>query len=155
METERRVVEINGVKLELDMRQAKLQSIDTFKVGDSVKVLIKEYNDSYKTHAGVIAGFDNFKKLPTIIVVYLEVSYNDAKLKMAYINAKSEDTELVLAAQNDIPFERDTVIELMDRDIAAKEAAAKQAHQNKEMFLSMFNRYFADYAKVAEQVDQS
>jgi hypothetical protein len=52
---ETRIVEINGVKLELDMRQAKLQSIDTFKVGDSVKVLIKEYGDSYKTHAGVIA----------------------------------------------------------------------------------------------------
>lgn len=151
--TETRIVEIGGVKMELDMRQAKVQSIDTFKVGDNVKVLIKDYGDSYKTHAGVIAGFDNFKALPTIVVVYLEIGYNDAKLKTAYINAKTEGTELVAAAQNDIPLERDTVIDLMDRDIASKEIALRESQRNKTMFLQMFNRYFADHAKVAEQVE--
>ena len=152
METGTRIVEINGVKLELDMRQATLQSIDAFKVGDSVKVLVKNYSD-YASHAGVIVGFDAFKNLPTIIVAYLKISYSDAKLEFAYINAQSTDVELCAASPNDVPFERATVLQAMDRDIATKKEAAAQAENNKAMFLSMFNRYFAEYAKVADQVD--
>lgn len=39
---ERRIVEINGVKIEVDMRTAK--RVDSFRVGDNVKVLDKDYN---------------------------------------------------------------------------------------------------------------
>ena len=34
---EKRLVEINGIKMEVDMRSAR--RVDTFKVGDNVKVL--------------------------------------------------------------------------------------------------------------------
>ena len=40
---EKRIVEIDGVKIEVDLRTAK--RIDTFAVGDNVKVLCKEYNN--------------------------------------------------------------------------------------------------------------
>lgn len=50
MET-KRIIEINGVKLEIDTREAV--SIDTVKVGDPVKVLIKDYS-SYKSFPGVV-----------------------------------------------------------------------------------------------------
>lgn len=153
MENEQRIIEINGVKLELDMRNATMQNVETFKVGDSVKVLIKKYGDKYESKAGVIIGFDAFKKLPTIIVAYLEADYSKAELKFVYLNSQSEDIEMCAASPNDVPFERDTVLDMMDRDIASKETAAEQAKKNKELFLATFNRYFADYAKVAAEVD--
>ena len=39
------MVEIDGVKMEVDLRTAR--RIDTFAVGDNVKVLCKDYNGQY------------------------------------------------------------------------------------------------------------
>jgi hypothetical protein len=147
-----RVVEINGVKLELDLRQATLQSIDAFKVGDSVKVLVKVY-EGYESHAGVIVGFDAFKSLPTIIIAYLKVEYQKAALRFVYLNSATKDVEVCPASTNDVPFERDSVLGLMDRAIELKQVELAEAVKSKELFLQMFNRYFADYAQVVEQVD--
>ena len=58
-----RDMEINGVKFEVDMRT--LKRIDTFKVGDNVKILDKTYS---KIKNGVIVEFLNFKDMPTIQV---------------------------------------------------------------------------------------
>jgi len=147
-----KIVEIGGVKMALDMRQATVQSVDTFRVGDSVKVLIKDYT-GYKDYAGVIAGFDAFKARPTIIVAYLDVGYSEATLKSVYINQDTEDTEICLASGQDVPFERDTVLKLMDRKITATETALQEARIAKERFLSMFNRYFGEYAEVEAAVN--
>jgi hypothetical protein len=89
-----RVIEINGIKMEIDLRTAK--RIDNLKVGDRVKVLIKEYT-SYKVHPGTIIGFEPFEKLPTIIIAYMETTYSSASVKFLYYNAKTEDTEVVRA----------------------------------------------------------
>ena len=56
---QKRIIEVNGVKMEIDLRNAKV--VENYKVGDYVKVLIKEYN-SYKSYIGNIIGFDNFEK---------------------------------------------------------------------------------------------
>ncbi len=56
-------VEINGVKFEINMDTAK--RIDTFKVGDNVRLLDKRYSSS-QIYTGVILGFYNFKELPTM-----------------------------------------------------------------------------------------
>ena len=48
----KRIIEINGIKLEVDLTTAK--RIDEFKVGDNVKVLRKSYNDTFEVLAGVI-----------------------------------------------------------------------------------------------------
>ena len=42
---EKRIIDINGMKMEVDLRTAK--RIDTFKVGDNVKVLATEYNGTW------------------------------------------------------------------------------------------------------------
>jgi hypothetical protein len=49
-EETKRVIEINGVKMEVDMRYAK--RVDELRIGSRVKVLIKEYS-SYKIYLGV------------------------------------------------------------------------------------------------------
>lgn len=45
--SETTIIEINGVKLEIDLRHAK--RIDNLRVGDTVKVLRKRYDDSYES----------------------------------------------------------------------------------------------------------
>ena len=83
-DTGKRVVEINGVKMEVDLRSATTQEVNTYKVGDQVKVLIKDYS-SWKDYPGTIVGFDNFKQRPTIIIAYLE-RYN-SDIRFAYFNS--------------------------------------------------------------------
>ena len=60
------VIEINGVKLEVDLRSAR--RIDTLRVGDRVKLLEKTSYGGPIVHHGVVAGFDPFPSQPTIIV---------------------------------------------------------------------------------------
>ena len=60
-----RTIEVNGIKMEVDMRYAR--RIDCFKVGDTVKVLDKRSGKN-EMKPGVITDFANFKELPTIIV---------------------------------------------------------------------------------------
>ena len=55
----KRIIEINGVKLEVDMSTAK--KIDEYRVGDNVKVLKKDYSGNYDVLAGVIVEFVNLK----------------------------------------------------------------------------------------------
>ena len=79
MDDNKRVVEIGGVKLEVDLRHARV--IENFKIGDTVKVLLKKYGDSYESHLGVIVGFDNFKERPTIVIAHVEDWDTDAGTK--------------------------------------------------------------------------
>ena len=66
------VIEINGSKFDVDFREAK--EINTFKVGDKVKVLKKKYLE-HVVYPGIIVGFEQFQKLPTIVIAYLD-GYN-------------------------------------------------------------------------------
>lgn len=92
-------IEINGVKMEVDLRHAK--RIDELRIGDRVKVLTKDYASSFTVHAGVIIGFEPFVELPTIIIAYVPVSYTGADLKFLHFNAKSKDVEVVKAIDDD------------------------------------------------------
>lgn len=88
----KRIIEINGIKVEVDLRTAK--RVESFKVGDPVKFLRKEYNDTFKSCPGVIVGFDEFQNRPTIIVAYIDASYSKTDLQFAYINKDSKDQEI-------------------------------------------------------------
>src|SRR5690606_28503543 len=70
---EKTIIEVNGVKLEVDLRTAK--RVDELRVGDRVKVLTKDYRGEYEVHAGTIVGFEPFENLPTVIVAYLKRDY--------------------------------------------------------------------------------
>lgn len=134
------VVEINGVKLEIDLRSAK--RIDTFRIGDNVKVLIPGYSGEQKVFPGVIVGFENFRDLPTIIVAYLEIGYTSSLHFMSY-NSRSEGRDLVHCCDDYLPIEKDTVVRHMDREIASKEHELEGLKSKKEYFLKHFNRYFS------------
>lgn len=139
MEASKRIIEVNGVKLEVDLTTAR--RVDEFRVGSRVKVLVKQY-DKYRSQAGVIVGFDNFKARPTIIVAYIDVDYNTAALKYAYINQDSDDVEICAADPDDLPIGKATVLQRMERELQAKRAEVLDLEQKRDHFLRLFGTYF-------------
>ncbi len=135
---EKRIVEINGVKIEVDLRTAK--RVDQFKVGDAVKVLVKTYS-GYESHLGMIVGFDEFKSLPTIIVAYLVGnSYSECPLKFAYLNEKSTDIEICPHNPNDMGVDKADILASFDRHITKKELELREVKEKREYFNSMFGK---------------
>lgn len=140
MSESKTIIEINGVKLEVDLRHAK--RIDTLQVGSPVKVLIKQY-EGYKVHAGVVVGFEPFEKLPTIIVAYLDVGYSGAELKLLHYNSSVKEAEIVHSIDGDlVDIDRASIIEKMDREIAKKELEMEDLRSRKAFFLANFGKYF-------------
>jgi hypothetical protein len=137
-----RIIEISGIKMEIDLRSAKV--IDNFKVGDTVKVLTKSYS-GYTSHVGMIVGFDEFKNLPTIVVAYLVVEYSSAVISFAYINSETKDLEICKINDWDIPYSKQQILDKLEVEIVKKERELQEILSKKELFLSMFGKYFDKY----------
>lgn len=143
---EKTIIEVNGIKLEVDLRTAK--RIDTLRVGDRVKVLLKEYSD-YRVYAGTVIGFEPFAILPTVIVAYLKNDYNGPEVKFIYFNAQSKEVEIVKAIDDDqLNIDKATVVQRMDREIEKKLAEVEDMRAKKAYFLDNFKAYWPDMAKV-------
>ena len=112
MEDTKRIIEVNGIKMEIDLRNAT--RVDQFKVGDHIKVLVKDYSD-YKSYIGTIIGFDNFEKTPTIVIAYLKTRYNEASIEFLYYNAKTEDAEITSLNNWDVPVTKAEVLNRFDK----------------------------------------
>ncbi len=139
--SETTIIEINGVKLEVDLRNAK--RVDNFRVGDAVKVLRKRYSDSYEVSPGVIIGFDNFQELPTMLIAIMENAYNSsASLTVIPLNKASKDIEIVLANEHDLSFDKEQVLERFDKEMLRKEEEISDIKKKKEYFLHHFKKYF-------------
>jgi hypothetical protein len=139
------IIEINGVKMEVDLRQAR--RLDTIQVGTRVKVLTKEYS-SWKVNHGVVIGFEPFKTLPTIIIAFADVTYNSAKIGFLYYNAESKDVEVVVASDDDIAaLDQNDFIKQVDREIAKAEAQIKELEDRKRYFLDKFKCYWTEAEK--------
>ncbi|WP_435404059.1 hypothetical protein ACR64M_00585 [Lactiplantibacillus plantarum] len=134
-------VEINGVKFEVDMDTAK--RIDTFKVGDNVRLLDKRYNSS-EIYTGVILGFYNFKELPTIQVAYFKDSFSGATIDFVNINSKSDDFELLPSNKYEADFDRDTVVGSLNQQIESKTSEMKSLEAKKAWFLKYYGKYFVN-----------
>lgn len=139
--TEKTIVEINGVKLEIDLSTAR--RIDEFKIGDNVKLLVKEYS-AYKSCPAVIIGFDNFKNLPTIIVAYLEMSYSSGNIKFAYINSQSTDFEVCHMNHHEKLFDKTAAVDMLDREIVRAEIALNELKAKKTFFCKQYNIVFKE-----------
>lgn len=150
-EDTKRIIEIGGVKLEVDLRDAKV--IENYKVGTKVKILIKEY-DSYKPYPGIIVGFDEFEKLPTIKVAYLNTGYSDASIKFAFINEESLKEKFELCPIGDYDFELTTeyVNEVWSRKIDKLKKELAEAEQERDVFHKMFGTIFADWQNNLEKL---
>ena len=112
-----RTIEVNGVKLEVDLRYAK--RIDVFKVGDTVKVLDKR-NDRNDLKTGVITDFANFKDLPTMMVaVYKPGDYwSTPTIEFIPYNSETEGIEIVGVSAEEVIVSHETIVQKLDDEIA-------------------------------------
>ena len=120
MDDTKRIIEIDGIKVEVDLRTAK--RVDSFRVGDNVKILDKSYQD-YKVKPGIIVDFAEFQELPTIVIaVFEEGSWSGApSIKFIYYNkSTSEKVEIVPATEDEIKVSKDSVVEKFEREIQKK-----------------------------------
>jgi hypothetical protein len=141
---EKRIIEIDGIKLEIDLRQAK--RIEHYKVGDNVKVLKKSYGGKYDVYPGVILGFTEFASTPTIEIAYLELGYKSAEVHFVAINDKVEDDRKVEIAPlfdgHDLNFKKADVVKALNSEIQASEEATKDLQRKKRYFEEYFAKYF-------------
>jgi len=139
MGEDKRTIEINGIKLEVDMRSAR--RIDEFKVGDSVKVLDSR-DDRNVMRSGVITDFANFKELPTIMVaVYKEGSYWERPtIEFIPFNAETKDIEIVGVSAEEIIVSRDTVVQKFDDEITKKRDELNDLIIKRDTFVKYFGK---------------
>jgi hypothetical protein len=141
MDSQKRIVEINGVKIEVDLRTAK--RVEEFRVGSPVKVLKKTYGESYSSHFGMIVGFDEFKSLPTIIVAFLNSGrFETSPIEMAYINDKTTEVEICAHDPSDLGVERVDIEDMFNREINKRNAEITELRRKQRYFNEMFGRYF-------------
>lgn len=138
--SDKTIVEINGVKLEIDLRQAR--RIEDYKVGDNVKVLIKKYGDQYESHPGVLIGFDHFEKLPTIIICYCDITYSNAEIKFVYFNSQSKDVEICHMSDHEKVVDRHRAENLLNDQIIKKQNELDDLLRKKNYFQEKYNQHF-------------
>jgi hypothetical protein len=146
MENEnKRIVEISGVKLEVDLRTAKV--IDHFKVGDPVRIYHPK-NDyrGADIRAGVIVGFCEFSKNPAIEVMELKTDYSGVSFETVVI-AEDINNNLQIAAYDKYEglISQADVVTKFDRLIQQKELELSDLKLKKKYFIN-------DFAKAFEQI---
>ena len=139
MSEEKRTVEINGIKFEVDMRTAV--RVDQFHVGDNIKILDKTYSSS-TIKEGVIVDFLNFKELPTIQIAYFDNNYSGAEIKFLNINKETEDYEILPSNPHEFGIEKNKVVEKMQLEIQKKLDAADEMKHKLDWFLKFYGKYF-------------
>lgn len=147
-----KIIEINGVKFEVDARTATLKEISTVKLGSRVKVMLPQYGDSVKVCHGVVVGFEPFQSNPVIIVAYLEDAYSSApEIKFLYYTSKSKES-IVISTENDCEaLAKDHVCGAIEKKIAKLEQEIQDLKDRKEYFLKNFKTYW--YAISMPSVD--
>ena len=147
--SETTIVEINGIKMEIDLRKARIVH-DNIRVGSKVKILVTGYSEPM-VHAGVVIGFDDFEKLPTINVAYIVGGYWLTDMQFAAINDKSsEKYSIVPALDDELPINRATVLESFDRMRVKAEREIQDLEQKRAYFERMFGQYFEKADATAE-----
>jgi len=137
-----RTIEINGIKVEVDLRTCK--RVDTFKIGDNVKVLKKSYSDQYSVYSGVIVDFVAFKERPALVVAYFETSYSGTDIKFETITQDTKDVEIAPCLPHELKLNRDRVVDKFDIAISEKEREADDLRQKKDYFIQNFSKFFDD-----------
>ena len=135
------IVEINGVKFEVDLSKATV--ISEYQIGSKVNVLLeKDYNGKREVVPRVICGFNNFKSLPTITICYLKINYSNVELLFLQYNEKTEGIDIAPCQESDIIFNKADIIAKMDREILKKQEEVIDLQLKKEYFINNFKKHF-------------
>ena len=142
MEDGKQIIEINGVKLEVDMRYAR--RIEELRVGSRVKVLKKGFGDSWDAFSGVVVGFEPFPERPTIIIAYVKSSYSECALELAHFHKDSKDLQIVAALDDDFSVSRKEVLGWFDREQQKLDEKRREIDAKRQFFLDRFQAYWTE-----------
>lgn len=144
MDENKRIIEINGLKIEVDLSTAK--RIDEFRVGDNVKVLKKNCS-TYEVLNGVIVQFVNFKDLPTIQIAVFKQDYFGSKIEFINYNTQTEGIEFTLCADHELRLEKSSVVDRFNQEIVKKQSEVDDLVSKRDWFLQYFSKYFEPTTK--------
>lgn len=144
--SDKRIIEINGVKLEVDLRNAR--RIDEFRVVDNVKVLDTRGSKN-EVRSGVITDFANFKDLPTIIVaVFIAGDYwSKPSIEFIYFNNDTEDIEIVGVSAEEIIVSKDTIVQQFDDEVIKKRDELNDLIRKRDTFVKYFGKGMEEEGK--------
>lgn len=135
----KRIVEIDGVKIEVDLRTAKV--IDHYKVGDPVRVLTKDTYDNIK--AGVIVGFCEFDRNPAIEIMVLNKDYSGISFSVVTIvSGKENNVQIAPFDKYQGLISQTDIVTRFDRQIEAKELELADLKLKKKYFIDDFAKAF-------------
>jgi len=139
---DKRIIEINGVKLEVDMRTAK--RVDTFKVGDPVKILCTEYQNQSVVRPGVIVGFAEFASGPAIEIMMLKDEYNGVSFEFITMSKETKKYEICLFNRYEKLFMKGNVLDRFDKEVEKKRLEIEEIKLKKEYFINEFQKAFSE-----------
>ena len=136
-----REIEIDGVKVAVDMRTVK--KIDVYRVGDNVKLLKKSY-DTYHTYSGVIVDFVNFKELPAIVVAYFNQDYSGTSIEFETITKDTKDIEIAPCLPHELSINKNRVIDKFNYEIEQQQHKVDELKAKRDYFLENFGKFFEE-----------
>jgi len=141
----KRIVEINGTKIEVDLREAKV--IESFKVGDPVRVFHPDGNHrGAEIRPGVIVGFCEFSNNPAIQILELKQDYSGVTFNTIVVaNGINSDVQIAPYNKYEGIVSQSEVVTKFDRLIQQKELELADLKLKKKYFID-------DFAKAFEQI---
>ena len=137
----RNIVRVGNI--EMDVAIKSMRSIQTFKVGDPVKLLKKAASYSkQETMAGVIVSFDNYESSPAIVVLAMKGSYGDVDFQFITISEMGVDYDMIHYSGYEQLFTRDNVMRIFDRKIAEMELKLNEMNAKRAYFDQNFASAF-------------
>ena len=136
------IIEVNGVKLEVDMRHAR--RIEELRIGSRVKVLDNTGYGSAQVYPGVVVGFEPFKTLPTIIIAYVKSDYSSVGLHTVSYNANSEKIEIVASVDDDFSVSKAEVLGWFERERTKANEKLAELDGQEKFFLDRFKAFWRD-----------
>lgn len=141
MDEAKQIIEVNGVKLEVDLRTAR--RIEELRVGSRVKVLTKDYSGA-NVSPGIVVGFEPFPSKPTIIIAYVKAGYSDVGLHTLSYNADSKDVEIVASIDDDFSVSKSEVLGWFARERNKLTTQLREIDAKEAFFLDRFKAYWRD-----------
>lgn len=135
-------IEINGVRLEVDLRTAK--KIDVFRIGDNIKILKKGYNGDYEVYSGVVVDFVAFKERPAIVVAYFKQEYDGVRILFETITKDTTGVEIAPCLPHEMKINKNRVIDKFNYEIEKKKHELDEIISKRDYFVKNFSKFFEE-----------
>ena len=133
---ETRIVEINGVKMEVDLRHAKV--VEQYKIGSPVKVISQQYENDYKVSPGVIVDMtEDGEGSGVIQILVLDESYSSVDIKIVTFGSKTKNVTIAPFAKYEMKWSDADINDKFDQMIRKHEEEIRILKSKKTAFNEM------------------